>query len=143
MVEIRTEKMIPVTEVKFVADDGTVFEGEDSKRKCLDYERTCNVEKVKEVFKRLDAVKIKMPFVSWYDENYEFWKVVLNSKADYIALVDYFKFVERCDYNETEEPCSYPYTAVICTTYDTFYEYGSVDGLKDELQKALEQLGTE
>ena len=39
MKEIRTIKMVEQTEVKFVADDGKEFIGENAERDCRDYER--------------------------------------------------------------------------------------------------------
>jgi hypothetical protein len=107
MKEIRTIKMVEQTEVKFVADDGKEFVGENAERECRDYERTRDEEKVKQAFERLDAVKLNMPFISWFSDDYEFWRVVLNSKSDFVAMMDYFNVVWRVYDNDIKEPSAY------------------------------------
>lgn len=139
MKEIRTIKMVEQVEVKFVADDGKVFVGENAERECRDYERTCDKKKVEEAFKRLDAIELKMPFVDWWSDEYEFWKILLNSKNDYYAMMDYFKVVHRVyDFNITE-PTEYPYEMIVSEGCEYVCEYKR--NLKEDLQKALEQLG--
>jgi hypothetical protein len=139
MKEIRTIKMVEQTEVKFVADDGKEFVGTNAERDCRDYERTRDQKKVEEAFKRLDAVELKMPFVSWFSDENGFWKILLNSKSDFVAMMDYFNVVWHVYDNCIEEPSAYPYTMMIATGCDYVYEYKA--DLKEELQKALEQLG--
>ena len=50
MKEIRTIKFVEQTEVKFVADDGREFIGENAERDCRDYERTQDRKKVEQAF---------------------------------------------------------------------------------------------
>lgn len=138
MKEIRTIKMVEQTEVKFVADDGKEFVGEHAERECCDYERTRDKKKVEQAFKRLDAVELKMPFVEWWSDDNGFWKILLNSKSDYIAMLDYFKVVRDVYDSSIEEPTAYPYTMIVSESYDYICEYKR--DLKEELQKALEQL---
>ena len=139
MKEIRTIKMVEVTDVKFVADDGKVFVGENAERNCRDYERTRDKKKVEEAFKRLDAVELEMPFVDWWSDDYGFWKIVLNSKNDYYAMMDYFNVVWEVYDNYIEEPKTYPYTMIVSEACEYVHEYKR--DIKEELQKALEQLG--
>jgi hypothetical protein len=139
MKEIREIKMVEQVSVKFVADDGKEFVGENAERDCRDYERTRDEKKVKEAFERLDATKIYMPTVNWHCDAAETWKVVLNSKRDYIAMTDYFKEVLGCYDNYTEAPKEYPYTMIVMRGWECFDEYGC--DIKVELQKVLEQLG--
>lgn len=68
MKEIRTIKMVEQTEVKFIADDGTEFVGENAERDCWEYERQRSECKVKDAFNRLDAKRIDMPLIDWYCE---------------------------------------------------------------------------
>ena len=138
MKEIRTIKMVEQTEVKFIADDGKEFIGENAERECCDYERQRNKNSVKEAFNRLDAKQIHLPMVNWHCDAAETWKIVLNSKQDYFAMTDYFKVVLGCCDNYTEIPKEFPYTMMVVKGWECFDEY-SYD-LKAELQKALEQL---
>jgi hypothetical protein len=140
MKESRTIKMVEQTEVKFIADDGTEFIGESAERKCRDYERQSNENKVKKEFERLDKKEIKLPFANWLDNEVQIWKVTLNSRADYFRLIDYCK-ITIGDWNEyfMEEPKSYPYTTIVVTGCEWASEYKK--DFKEELQKTLEQLG--
>lgn len=137
MKEIRTIKMVEQVEVKFVADDGKEFIGEHAEMQCRDYERTKDKKKVEQAFKRLDAVQLTMPFVDWWSDDYEFWKILLNSKSDYIAMMDYFNVVWDVYSNCIEEPSSYPYTMIVSASESYVNEYSR--NLKEELQKALKQ----
>lgn len=138
MKEIRTVKMVEQTEVKFVADDGKEFIGENAERNCRDYERQRDEEKVKEAFKRLDLIKISIPILNWYNDGAEIWKVTLNNKAEYFAMTDYLKVVYNCYDINLEMPDSFPCTKTVASNYDYAYYYD--DDIKEELQKALEQL---
>lgn len=138
MKEIRTIKMIEVTDIKFVADDGKEFVGEHAERDCREYERTCDVNKVKKAFERVDMVELKMPFVNYFCDECGFYIVQLNSKADFVAMMDYFNVVWNTYDNGIEAPTAYPYTMTVAASYDSVWEYHN--DIKAELQKALEQL---
>lgn len=137
MKEIRTIKMVEQTEVKFVADDGKEFVGANAENDCATYERQKNTNKVKEAFERLDAVNLKIPMINWYCDEAEVWRIVLESKKDYLAMTDYFKVVDNCYDNYTEMPKEFPYTMTVLVGYDYFSEYSG--NIKEELEKALEQ----
>lgn len=139
MKEIREIKMVEQVSVKFVADDGTEFVGEHAERDCRDYERTRSKEKVEWAFKRLDAVELDNSFLSWFGDEYGYWKILLNSKSDYVAMMDYFNVVWNVYDNDIEEPKEYPYTMMVATGCEWVGEYRR--DLKAELQKAIEQLG--
>ena len=140
MKEIRTIKMVEQTEVKFIAEDGAEFIGEDAECRCKTYERQCNEDKVKKEFDRLDKKEIKLPFVNWLDDAVQIWKVTLNSKQDYLRLTDYCRVViGHWEEYFMKEPDAYPYTTTVFTGCEWANEYKT--GLKEELQKALEQLG--
>lgn len=139
MKEIRRIKMVEVEEVEFVADDGKRFVGENAERDCRDYERTRDEKKIEAAFKRLDAVELDMPFVSWHQDESGFWKIVLNSKSDYFAMMDYFNVIRNAFEFSIEEPTEYPYTMIVSESCDYISEYKS--DIREELQKALEQLG--
>lgn len=137
MKEIRIIKMVEQTEVKFVADDGKEFVGECAERDCRDYERTIDKTRVEQAFKRLDAVELKIPFVKWWSDDWAFWKIILNSKNDFITMMDYFNVIWNVFNNSIEEPASYPYTMIVSESCDYVCEYKG--NIKEELQKALEQ----
>lgn len=137
MKEIRTIKMVEVTDVKFVADDGKEFVGANAERDCRDYERTCDKKRVEKAFERVDMVELKMPFVEWFNDEQGFYKVQLNSKSDYVAMMDYFNVVWNVYDNYIEAPTAYPYTMIVSYSCDYVCEYNR--NLKEDLQKALEQ----
>ena len=138
MKEIRTIKMVEQTEVKFVADDGKEFVGENAERNCRDYERQRDEAKVKEAFERLDLIKISIPILNWYNDGAEIWNVTLNNKAEYFAMTDYLKVIYNCYDICTEMPDAFPCTKTVAVGYDYAYYYSG--DVKEELQKALEQL---
>lgn len=137
MKEIREVKLVEQTTVRFVADDGKEFIGENAERDCRDYERTCNREKVETAYKRLDATDIDSSFLQYFGD-YGLTRVVLNSKADFVAMMDYFNVVWQVYDNSIEEPKEYPYTMMVASGYDWVAEYSY--NLKEQLQKALDQL---
>lgn len=138
MKEIRKIKMVEIEEVKFIADDGKEFVGENAEHECKVYERQHNENKVRELFERLDTKQISIPFINWYCEEAEIWKIILNSKQDYYTMTDYFKVVRGCCDDYTEAPKEYPYTMIIVKGWECLDEYNI--NLKEELQKIIEQL---
>jgi hypothetical protein len=143
MKEIKTIKMVEQTEVKFIADDGREFIGENAEYECKTYERRCNRERVIDAFDRLDVQRIDLPLVEfWYGDYTRLWKVTLHSKRDYLAFVDYL-IVEMGVYKgdmSFEEPKAYPYTTLVGAGCEWAYEYGGVDQMKEQLNKMMEQL---
>ena len=139
MKEIRTIKMVEQVEVKFVADDGKVFVGDNAESNCLSYERQRDRQKVEDAFKRLDAIELTTPFIDWFNDSCCLWKITLTSKQDYFAMTDYFKVLREVWDTYVEEPTEYPCTMLIGETYDCLSVYRR--DLKEELQKTLEQLG--
>lgn len=139
MKEIRTIKMVEQTEVKFIADDGKEFIGENAEMKCAEYERQRNRTKVEEAFKRLSVKEIDMPMLDWYCECAEVYKILLESERDYWSMVDYFKVIYGCCDNYTEMPKEFPCTMVVMRGWECISDYAG--DLKEKLQKALEQLG--
>lgn len=139
MKEIRTIKMVEQTEVKFIADDGTEFVGANAENQCAEYERQCSRSKVENEFSRLDIKRIDMPMIDWYCEAAEIWKVILESKRDYFAMVDYFKVIDGCCDNYTEMPEEFPCTMIVQRGWECISDY--TGNLKEQLQKVLEQLG--
>lgn len=137
MKEIRTIKMVEVTDVKFVADDGKEFVGENAERDCRDYERTCDRKKVEKAFERVEMTELKLPFIDWFCDEQAIYRVQLNSRTDFFAMMDYFNVIwSVCD-NGIKAPTAYPYTMLVSYSYDSVYEY--TYDLKAQLQKALEQ----
>ena len=138
MKEVRETKLVEQTTVKFVANDGKEFQGEDAENLCREYERKNNEELVKKEFSKLGAVQISIPMANWFSDEAEFWKVPLTSKRDYIAMKDFFEVVQRCTECYMEEPKEYPHTMIAVLGYDWYDEYRN--DIKADLEKALEQL---
>ena len=138
MKEIRTIRTVEVTEVKFVADDGKEFTGENAERNCEIYERQKDEKKVKESFDRLNAVRIPVPILDWFCEYADVWRIELESKKDYFTMTDYFKVVDGCDDDYLEMPKEFPYTMTVVKGYEYIDEYHG--NLKKELEEALKQL---
>lgn len=143
MKEIREIKMVEQTTITFIAEDGKKFIGENAERECADYERRCNRERVIDAFERLDVKSIDLPIAKWwYGDDASLWKVTLHSKKDYLALTDYLIVgcgVYKGDMN-IEEPKEYPYTTLVGAGCEWAYEYGSVEHLREQLSKMMEQL---
>jgi len=139
MKEIRTIKMVEVTDIKFVADDGKEFVGENAERDCRNYERTRDKKRVEEEFKRVDMTALDMPFVEWFGDDKGFYKVQLTSRRDFVAMMDYINVVWDVWDNHIKEPTAYPYTMIFSYDCDVVTEYAR--DLKADLQKAIEQLG--
>lgn len=143
MKEIRTIKMVEQTEVKFIANDGKEFVGENAQQECEAYERRMNREKVVEAFNRLNAKQIEVPIAEWWYGDYtRLWKVTLESKKDYYTFVDYL-IVEMGVWKgdmSFEEPKEYPYTTLVGAGCEWACEYGSVDQMKSQLEELMKEL---
>ena len=137
MKEMRTTKMVEVTDVKFVADDGKEFVGENAERDCRDYERTKDQNRVKKAFDRVDCTNLNLSFAQWLGD-YSVYKVKLNSKSDFVAMMDYFNVVEGVYDNYMREPAAYPHTMIVISSDSYVDEY--TGNLLDEFQKAIAQL---
>lgn len=138
MKEVRTVKMIESVDVKFVADDGKEFVGENAERNCRDYERTCDKKKVEKEFERVEFTELDMPFIDWLSDETAFYKATLNSKRDFVAMMDYFNVVWGVFDNDIKEPIAYPCTMIISYAWESVCEYNR--DIKAELEKALAQL---
>jgi hypothetical protein len=137
MKEIRTIKMVEHTEVKFVADDGTEFMGENAEMDCRDYERTKDIDKVEKAFARLDYKEFYIPFVDFINDT-GYSQIVLNSKSDYIAMMDYFNVVRNVYQNDIEEPQAYPCKLTLYEGYDYVCLYKG--DIIEQMKKAIEEL---
>lgn len=139
MKEIREIKMVEQTTVTFVADDGEKFTGENAEQRCAAYERQRSAKKVQEAFDRLDTKIIGVPLIDWYCEAANVWKIKLESKKDYLSMIDYFKVIEGCYDNYTEEPKEFPCTMIVMRGWECISDY--CGDLKEALQNTIEQLG--
>ena len=138
MKEIRETKLVEQTTIKFVANDGKEFIGENAESDCRNYERKSNDLMVQKEFEKLGAKQIEVPVLLFFMDYAEVWQVPLTSTRDYIAMKDYFEAIENCYDNYTKEPEEYPYTMTVIKGYDWYDEY--MTDLKLDLQKALDQL---
>lgn len=123
MKEIRTVRMVEQVDVVFVADDGKEFKGPSAELECARYERTRNISKVEEAFKRLDHIELNIPSTRWIDDEVRMFRVVLRSKQDFYAMMDYFDVVCNAYESAVKMPESFPYTINIGLNYDYICEY--------------------
>lgn len=114
MKEIRETKMVEQTTVKFVAEDGKVF---DDEMVCKAHEKTVNKECAELVMAQLGVVSCKMPFVDWETGYDHFvYSVELNCEYDFLLFKDaMMKLNEWADF-EVEKPKEYPCKKLIYTT---------------------------
>lgn len=138
MKEIRTITMVQQVEVKYIANDGKEFTGEDAETRCETYERQQNKAKVKEAFERLDAVQINIPILDYFCSEAEVWKIKLENKRDYYSMVDYFKAVKGKYENYVEMPEEFPCIKVVMCGWEDLSEY--TKNLENELKEALVKL---
>ena len=138
MTEIRTIKMVEEIDIKYIAEDGTEFTGENAKAYCETYERQSDEKRVTDAFNRLNIEKLNLPLIPWLRDYDEMWYVTLESKKEYYALYDYLKVVLRMWEINLELPIAFPYKTwmYIGEDYATIYH----DDLKAQLQTALEKL---
>lgn len=146
MKEIRTIRMVEQTEVKFIADDGKEFIGENAERDCMIYERRKNEEKVINEFRKLKPKWIMQPVIDcFYGDIGEVISVTVNDEVDYdITIKDYFyiksPYMEFCGYEESK-PTEFPANIIIVSGGEWVDVYGTVEEFKEELLKAVAQLG--
>lgn len=143
MKQIIEIKMVEQKTVRFVANDGKEFIGENAEHECATYERRLDTEKVKKAFERLDIKPIQMPFIEfWYGDYGRMWQVTLNNKQEYYALVDYMIQEEGICTSEmyVKEPKEYPYTTLIASGCEWLYVYKDPDEFIKELQDVISQL---
>lgn len=141
MTKIINTKMVEQTEIKFIANDGKEFIGENAEYECNTYERRLNEDKVKDAFKRLNCINLRTPLIEFFYGDYgDLFQVELTSKQDYYTLIDYLVVCEGCYSNDVhiQEPKEYPCTTLVGLGCEWACEYGG--NLKEELQKLLEKL---
>jgi hypothetical protein len=145
MKEIRTIRMVEQTEVKFIADDGKVFIGDNAERECKDYERRLNDEKVVNEFKKLKPKYINIPLIDWVGCETEIISINIKDEIDFdITIKDYFhrKSPEWMDLTafETKRPKEFPCNFVFVSGCEWVDIFGSEKELKDKLIETIEQL---
>jgi hypothetical protein len=145
MKEIRKIKMIEVEEVKFIADDGKEFIGDNAENECKLYERTRNEEKVEKEFNKLRPKWINIPLIDWVGCENEIISVTVNDEVDFnITVRDYF-YIKSPNYMdlsafESKKPTEYPANIVLVSGYEWVDIFGSKEDLKEALMKTIEQL---
>ena len=142
MKEVRTTKMVEVTEVKFFADDGKEF---NTEIECKNYERTQNEEKVISEFKKLKPKWIDIPLLDWWTSEGEVISVTVRNEADFnITVRDYYyikspKWMDL-DVFETKKPKEFPANIVLVNGCEWMDIFGSEAELKEALIKTIEKL---
>lgn len=138
MKEVRTVRMVEQVDVVFIADDGKEFTGKEAEFECAKYERTRNKNTVKEAFERLDYTVLHVPLIDWMCDECKVYRVLLNSKADFYAMSDYFDVVyEICD-NYLKAPGLFP--CVVTVVMDSCCTNEYTGNLEAEFENALLRL---
>lgn len=139
-------KMVEQTNIKFVADDGKEFIGENAERSCRDYERRQNEERVIKEFKKLKPKWLDIPLVEWVGCENEVISVTAKDEVDFDTTIrDYYyiKSPQWMDFEafDNKKPKEFPCDIILVSGCEWVDIFGSKEDLKEALQKALEQLG--
>lgn len=140
MKEIKETKLVEKTIVKFIANDGKEFIGENAEYECKRYEMNLDKEKFEKEFKKLDVKEIRIPLLDFFFNDVSLYKVNLKNEYEFNTFIDYV----RKDYDFVgfdvciKLPETYPYKAFIVIGDYWADEYKG--DLKFELEKVLEQL---
>ena len=147
MIKYVETKMVEQTTVKFVAEDGKVFTGDNAERECAEYERTKNKNKVEEEFKKLRPKYIEIPLLDWfYGCDAEIISVDVKDEIELETTVkDYFT-IKNPGYMDFEgfyskKPTTFPCNIILvsgCEWVDVYS--GGEKELKAELIKTIEKL---
>ena len=139
MKEIKETKLVERTTVKFIADDGKEFMGENAEKDCVEYEKRLHMEEIEKRFVNLDRKEIAFPMLEWFDESASIYKYNFKSKNDFDCFMDFFNLFYNEDFfdNYVEEPALYPCTKIILVTGKYVDEYND---FKSELKNALKQI---
>ena len=140
-------KMVEQTTVKFVAEDGKVFTGDNAERECAEYELIKNKNKIEEEFINLRPKWINIPLLDWfYDCDAEIVSLAVKDEIEYETTVkDYFK-IKSPNYMDFEgfydkKPKEFPCNIILVSGYEWVDVYsGGEKELKAELLKAVEKL---
>lgn len=138
-------KMVEQTNIKFIADDGTEFIGENAEQKCKEYERTQNNEKVIREFKKLNPKWIDIPLVEWVGCENEVISVTVKSEVEFETTVRDYYYIKSPNYMDFEgfdnkKPKEFPANIVLVSGCEWVDVFGSETDLKAALHKAIEQL---
>ena len=135
-----TTKMVEQTNIKYIANDGKVFEGSTAESDCKDYERRKNCDKCEKEFKKLNPRFVPDPALDWVAAEDELWVVPLKSEADWLVLLDYVKRGDGymdTSYLEERKPSIFPTEIAIIIEYEYASYYGTKDELVAEMEKAI------
>lgn len=144
MKQIIETKLVEQTTVRFVAEDGKIFEGNTAECDCERYERLLNKAKIKKEYSKLDTIPIKCTLVNFYGSEFGYELITLKTKSDYIALTDYYKSLGFFDVEAmVPEPKSYPETKLIAYGSDWAQEctvkYNELIAELESIQRILKQ----
>lgn len=139
-------KMVEQTTIKFVAEDGKVFTGDNAEFDCAEYERTRNRDKVVTEFKKLRPKFIEIPLLDWfYGCDSEIISINVKDEIEYETTVkDYFTAKSR--YMDFEgfvykKPKTFPCNIILVSGSEWVDVYaGGEEELKTELLKLVAKL---
>lgn len=145
MKEIRETKLVEQTTVKFIADDGKEFKGDNAEQNCITYERRLNNEQVEKEFKKLNPISLPIPFIDWGSLIEVTLVTVPSEQVLMTTIMDYYAnmsaYMELCDFYECADKLTFPCDLIFINGEEwvTIYTKGK-DELKLELNKVIELL---
>ena len=139
MKEVITVKMVEQKEVKYIADDGKVF---DKEYDCKRYEAEKRAKEVDMKFSMLDKKMLDVPIADWYRCEGCTYKLTLHSRDDLDTLVNYYlahHFMVDYIKDVVAMVDSYPYTTIVDEGYESITFVDERD-FRDKIHKLIKDL---
>lgn len=121
MKEIRITKMVEQTTVKFIANDGKEFIGENAERECLNYEKRLNEKQCEKDFKKICIKSLNPPLVQWYyGDEIRFDIVRLENETDIDTVKNYYTVIgkDMWDFDDMVKSIAIPSTQIFTCGYE-------------------------
>ena len=139
MKEVITVKMVEQKEVKYIADDGKVF---DKEYDCIKHEAGKRVKEVDMKFSMLDRKTLEVPIADWYRCEGCTYKLTLHSRDDLDTFVNYYlahHFMVDYIKDVVAMVDSYPYTTIVDEGYESI-AFVNIKDFSDKIHKLIKDL---
>ena len=139
MKEIITVKMVEQKEVKYIADDGKVF---DKEYDCIKHEAGKRTKEVNMRFGLLDRKTLEVPIADWYRCEGSTYKLTLYNRDDLDAFVNYYlvnNFLVDYIKEVVAMVDSYPYTTIVDEGYESI-AFVNIDKFRNSVNKLIKDL---
>ena len=139
MKEVITVKMVEQKEVKYIADDGKVF---DKEYDCKKHEAERKFKEVNMRFSLLDRKTLEVPIADLYRCEGSTYKLTLHSRDDLDAFVNYYlanNFMVDYIKDVVAMVDSYPYTTIVDEGYESI-AFVNIDNFYNSINKLIKDL---